>query len=108
MDKELQKKVLAEAIRNLENGYEIPYEFKKILFPNAKKEYELTYAGKENEEYIISNVLSVPFQEDRRFCFSDNYDGWANKLIFGDNLQVLKTLIEYKKNEGLVPTHCLS
>ena len=98
MDKELQKKVLAEAIRNLENGYEIPYEFKKILFPNAKKEYELTYAGKENEEYIISNVLSVPFQEDRRFCFSDNYDGWANKLIFGDNLQVLKTLIEYKKN----------
>ena len=101
MDKELQKKVLAEAIHYLENGNEIPYEFKKVLFPNTKKEYELTYAGKENEEQIISNVLAVPFQEDRRFCYSDDYDGWANKLIFGDNLQVLKTLIEYKK-KGLL------
>lgn len=98
MDKEIQIKALEESLNYIKNGQEIPYEFRKILFPIQKKEYELVYAGKESEEQIISSVLSVPFQEDRKFCFSDDYTGWSNKLIFGDNLQVLKTLVDYKKN----------
>lgn len=98
MDNEFKKQALHKAMQFLENGYDIPYELKSVLFPNEKKEYELVYAGKESEEQIISKTLAVPFQEDRRFCFDKNYDGWFNKLIFGDNLQVLKTLVEYKKN----------
>lgn len=98
MNKEIQIKVLEESLKYLKRGQEIPFEFRKILFPIEKKEYELVYAGKESEEQIISSVLSVPFQEDKKFCFSDGYTGWSNKLIFGDNLQVLKTLLDYKKN----------
>lgn len=101
MNKDVQIKVLEESLNYIKNGQEIPYEFKKVLFPTQKKEYELVYAGKESEEYIISSVLAVPLQEDRKFCFSDNYAGWVNKLIFGDNLQVLKTMLDYKK-KGLL------
>lgn len=99
MNKDVQIKVLEESLNYIKNGQEIPYEFKKVLFPTQKKEYELVYAGKESEEYIISSVLAVPLQEDRKFCFSDNYAGWVNKLIFGDNLQVLKTMLDYKKKD---------
>lgn len=37
----------------------------------------------------------MPLQENRRFGESTESD-WLNKIIFGDNLQVLKTLVEMK------------
>ena len=33
--------------------------------------------------------------------FGDNGDGWHNKLIFGDNLQVMRSLLELKRAGGL-------
>ena len=98
-----------------------------ILF-DAKKEYELIYADKEREEDILADTMAVPLQKVKTFRngenpplppfakggntlspplakggkggFSDK-NGWTNMLIFGDNLQVLKTLLQMKEKGKL-------
>ena len=70
-----------------------------VLFPN-KKEAELTYAGKAREEDILAETMAVPLQPQR--AFGGNGDGeWVNKLIFGDNLQAMKSLLEEKRRGEL-------
>ena len=88
-----------EIIRRLQQGEELSPEWARILFPPEKREYELVYHGKEREEDIIANTLAVPLQKVR--TFGKNGDGWHNKLIFGDNLQVMKSLLELKRTGGL-------
>lgn len=98
MDNNRQKELLellAQAQEEVMNGNEVSMEFARVLFPPARKEYELTYYGKEGEQSIISQTFAVPLQENRRFGESTESD-WLNKIIFGDNLQVLKTLVEMK------------
>jgi site-specific DNA-methyltransferase (adenine-specific)/adenine-specific DNA-methyltransferase len=73
-------------------------EYKYLLF-EGKQEYELVYAGKEREEDIIANPMAVPLQPVKTFGENDN--GWTNMLIFGDNLQVLKTLLQMKRQGKL-------
>lgn len=84
-----------ELIRRLQHGEELSPEWARILFPPEKREYELVYHGKEREEDIIASTLAVPLQKVR--TFGKNGDGWHNMLIFGDNLQVMKSLLERKK-----------
>jgi site-specific DNA-methyltransferase (adenine-specific)/adenine-specific DNA-methyltransferase len=84
-----------ELIRLLEAGEEISPEWARVLFPPEKREYELVYHGKEREEDIIADTLAVPLQPVR--TFGKNGDDWHNMLIFGDNLQAMKTLLEIKK-----------
>lgn len=84
-----------ELIRLLEQGEEISPEWARILFPPEKREYELVYHGKEREEDILANTLAVPLQPVR--TFGKNGDEWHNMFIFGDNLQVMKSLLELKK-----------
>lgn len=86
---------MAQAQEEVLNGNEVSTEFARVLFPPARKEYELTYYGKESEQAIISQTFAVPLQENRRFGETTEND-WLNKIIFGDNLQVLKTLVEMK------------
>lgn len=88
-----------EIIRLLERGEELSPEWARILFPPEKREYELVYHGKEREEDIIANTLAVPLQKVR--MFGSNGTGWHNMLIFGDNLQAMKTLVEMKRNGQL-------
>ncbi len=88
-----------EIIRRLKQGEELSPEWARILFPPEKREYELVYHGKEREEDIIANTLAVPLQKVR--TFGKNGDGWHNKLIFGDNLQVMKSLLEMKQDGQL-------
>lgn len=88
-----------EIIGLLEQGEELSPEWARILFPPEKREYELVYHGKEREEDIIANTLAVPLQPVR--TFNTNGVGWHNKLIFGDNLQVMKSLLEMKKSGEL-------
>ena len=88
-----------EIIRRLQQGEELSPEWARILFPPEKREYELVYHGKEREEDIIANTLAVPLQKVR--TFGKNGDGWHNKLIFGDNLQVMKSLLEMKRAGSL-------
>jgi site-specific DNA-methyltransferase (adenine-specific)/adenine-specific DNA-methyltransferase len=84
-----------ELIRLLEQGEELSPEWARILFPPEKREYELVYYGKEREEDILADTMAVPLQAVRTFGKSLN--DWHNMLIFGDNLQVMKTLLEMKK-----------
>ena len=91
-----------EIIRRLRQGEELSSEWARILFPPEKREYELVYHGKEREEDIIANTLAVPLQKVR--TFGKNGDGWHNKLIFGDNLQVMKNLLEMKRAGKLCNT----
>src|SRR5437870_1958189 len=85
-----------EILRLLEQGEELSPEWARILFPPEKREYELVYHGKEREEDILADTLAVPLQA---VCtFGKNGGGeWQNMMIFGDNLQVMKSLVELKK-----------
>lgn len=103
MNLERQKKlleVLFEAQKSVENGNEISTEFARVLFPPERKEYELTYFGKESKQSIISQTFASPIQLDRTFGIKEK-SGWINKIIFGDNLQILKSLVGMK-NKGLL------
>jgi hypothetical protein len=84
-----------EIIRLLQHGDEISPEWARILFPPEKREYELVYHGKEREEDILANTLAVPLQPVR--TFAKNGIEWHNQLIFGDNLQVMKSLRDLKR-----------
>ena len=88
-----------EIIRLLSKGEELSPEWARILFPPEKREYELVYHGKEREEDILANTLAVPLQPVRTFGSNGSkMNGeWHNMLIFGDNLQVMKSLLEMKR-----------
>lgn len=100
-------KYIVELLKQWET---LPVKYKEALFGKEieKKEYELKYACKEREEDIIANTYSSPLQKVKTYNpdqVIDHHDfvrwpktkkmfqGWYNKLIFWDNLQVLKTLL---------------
>ena len=87
-------------IELLEKGEDLPLDYKHILFPPEKKEYELVYAGKEREEDILADTMAVPLRPIK--TFGTNGNGWTNKLIFGDNLQVMKSLLDDPEVKGQV------
>lgn len=89
-----------ELMRLLEAGEEISPEWARILFPPEKREYELVYHGKDREEDIIADTLAVPLQPVRTFG-KNGGNAWHNRLIFGDNLQAMKTLLGMKKQGKL-------
>ena len=82
-------------METLRRGEDLPTEWARELFPPEKKEYELIYYGKEREEDVLAETMAIPLQPVS--TFSQNGEDWQNMLIFGDNLQVLKTLLERKK-----------
>ena len=86
-------------IEILESGEMLSSDWAPVLFPNQRRECELVYEGKAREEDILAETMSVPLQQTRRF--GKNGSGWYNKLIFGDNLQVMKSLLEDRKSGKL-------
>lgn len=90
------RQIVAEKIRK---GEGLSIEWAPELFPgfhfSQKRESELLYGNKERAEDVIANTLAVPFQKVR--TFGGNGVEWHNKLIFGDNLQALKSLVEMKR-----------
>ena len=89
-----------ELVRLLKAREEISPEWARVLFPPEKQEYELVYQGKGREEDIVADTLAVPLQPARTFGKNGGHR-WQNMLIFGDNLQVMKTLLELKKEGKL-------
>lgn len=86
----------------LKNGKEIPEVYKYAIFPTKQKEYELVYAGKMRKEDVLADTEEakpVPLQIEKIFdgkkypLYSKD---WHNLLVFGDNLQILKTFNENK------------
>lgn len=83
-------------IEKIEKGEAIPQDFKYKLFPTSQREYELNYAGKMLKNDVLrgeDGVLPVPLQIEKVFNGERTLfdDGWRNMIIFGDNLQFLKT-----------------
>jgi len=95
-------------IELLESEEDLPLDYKHLLFPPERQEYELVYASKEREEDILAETMAVPLQPIK--AFGDNGDpsadsgqsDWHNMLIFGDNLQAMKTLLRMKEDGNLV------
>lgn len=89
----------------LDKGENLPEDFKYKLFPVVHKEYELAYAGKMRKEDLLANddgSFPVPLQIEKTFNGKEHLsfeDGWKNMIVFGDNLQFLKTIY---KNEDTV------
>jgi site-specific DNA-methyltransferase (adenine-specific)/adenine-specific DNA-methyltransferase len=96
MNEELRQRI----IERLRRGEDLPREWAQEIFPPEKMEYELVYHGKEREGDIIANTMAVPLQEVRTFGKNGD-DGWRSMLILGDNLQVLKRLLEMKREGRL-------
>lgn len=96
---DLDKKYL---IGLIQDGEQIPEDYKYVLFPTLQEEYELSYAGKMRKEDILAGedgTLPVPLQVERVFNGDEHPafdDGWKNMIVFGDNLQFLKTIYENK------------
>lgn len=100
-----------QIIQLLQKGEDLSPEWVRILFPPEKREYELVYHGKEREEDILADTLAVPLQPVRTFGNNlsknskktdvNDSGEWPNMLIFGDNLQVMKSLFELKKTGKL-------
>lgn len=88
----------------LENGNDIPEDFRNKLFPLQKQEYELSYAGKMRKEDILADEdgsFPVPLEVEKVFGENKENDfDWKNLLVFGDNLQFLKTI--YKNEDSLI------
>jgi len=102
MNQKITKQQMEYIIKLLQDGKDLPQEFKYLLFPTKQREYELVYAGKIRKEDLLANedgVFPVPLQTDKVFN-GDEYeafkDDWKNMIVFGDNLQFLKTVYENK------------
>jgi len=98
----LNKNDIEFLIDCLKNGKEIPEIYKYAIFPTKQKEYELIYAGKMRKEDVLADTEEakpVPLQIEKVFngkrypLYSKD---WYNLLVFGDNLQILKTFYENK------------
>jgi len=103
MDKKRQQKIyelLKRGIKLVESSDELPAEWAREFFPPERREYELVYNGKETEEQILADTMAVPFQSAS--TFGQNGVDWHNKIIFGDNLQTMKTLLQMKTDGKLV------
>ena len=79
----------------LKEGKSLPEKYRWLLF-EGKQETELIYAGKTREIDVLTDTMAVPLQKVK--VFGDvKEDEWYNILIFGDNLQILKTLLKMKE-----------
>jgi DNA modification methylase len=86
-------------VARLRAGEYLDEYMRSLLFRQAK-EYELEYEAKTPKSRILSDTMGVPLQPLKRFGSAAN--GWTNRLVFGDNLQVLKTLLEMKNRGELL------
>ena len=97
MAKRLTKKQIETIIELLKEGKPLPEEYRWLLF-EGKQETELIYAGKTRDVDVLTETMAVPLQKVK--VFGDVKDDQRhNILIFGDNLQILKTLLKMKEGK---------
>ncbi|MEJ7785515.1 MAG: site-specific DNA-methyltransferase [Solirubrobacteraceae bacterium] len=81
----------------LKEGKYLDDAYREALF-RPTREALLAYAGKESRGAILASTMGVPLQPVKRFGGEAE---WTNKLVFGDNLQALKRLLELKERGEL-------
>jgi len=97
--KKLTEEQIITICELLKEGKPLPEEYRWLLF-EGRQETELIYAGKTREVDVLTETMAVPLQKAK--VFGDVKDGeWHNMLIFGDNLQILKTLLKWKEEGKL-------
>ncbi len=96
----LSEHELAAVVSKLNAGEPLDEYWRQRLFPQPK-EAELSYAGKKERGRILNDTLGVPLQTLKRFGEAED-GAWTNRLIFGENLQVLKTLLDMKQRGELL------
>ncbi|WP_052207303.1 DNA methyltransferase [Sinomonas humi] len=97
------RKLIADTV--LRDG-RLPLEMRDLLFPEERREATLAFSGKSRKEDVIADTMAVPLQPIRTFGSSrSTADDWSNSLIFGDNLQALKTLLQQKRSGHLQNEH---
>jgi hypothetical protein len=77
------------------NGEPIDERYRTALF-HSTREAELTYSGKTTAGRILAETMAVPLQVHKRF--GDPEAEWADQLVLGDNLQVLRRLLDLKRD----------
>jgi DNA modification methylase len=97
IDARLSDEEIERIVAKLKRGEYLEDYYRRLLFREAK-EVELAYAAKESKSEILSSTMAVPLQPLKRYGEAAEGE-WTNKLVVGDNLQVLKTLLEMK-NRG--------
>jgi len=85
-------------VAQLRAGQPLDERYRQSLF-HATREAELVYASKETRGTVLATTMAVPLQVEKRY--GDPSAEWADQLVFGDNLQVLKTLLELKERGEL-------
>ena len=97
--KKLSEGQIDTIVELLKEGKLLPEEYRWLLF-EGKQETELIYAGKTREVDVLAETMAVPLQKVKVFGDVQNNE-WHNILIFGDNLQILKTLLKWKEKGKL-------
>ncbi len=108
----LPESEIENIVNLLKEGKSLPEDYREDLIQqleqlkwsllfDTKKEYELIYADKEREVDILADTMAVPLQKVKTFRNGTNGSDWRNMLVFGDNLQVLKTLMKMKEEGKL-------
>jgi DNA modification methylase len=82
----------------IQAGQPIDERYRTALF-HSTREAELTYTGKATAGSILAQTMAVPLQVHKRF--GDPDAEWADQLVLGDNLQVLRKLLDLKR-DGLL------
>lgn len=77
----------------------LPEKYRWLIF-DGKQETELIYARKTREVDVLAETMAVPLQKVKVFG-NANDNEWHNLLVFGDNLQILKTLLKWKEEGKL-------
>lgn len=93
----LTEEQIEAVVELLKEGRPLLEQYRWLLF-EGKQETELIYAGKTREVDVLTETMAVPLQKVKVFGNAKNNE-WHNILIFGDNLQILKTLLNWK-DEG--------
>lgn len=97
MQQPLTEDQLEEITSLLRSGRRLPPHLFPHLF-ETPREYQLAYRGKARRADVLADTMAVPLQPVRTFGTTSS---WSNMLVFGDNLQVLRQLVNLKRREGL-------
>jgi len=97
--KKLSEEEINAIVNLLKEGNTLPEKYRWLLF-EGKQETELIYVEKTREVDVLAETLAVPLQKVKVFGNLIDND-WHNMLIFGDNLQILKTLLKWKEEGKL-------
>lgn len=102
-DERISQPLSAEQIEEISTLLRAGRRLPPHLFPHlfeTPREYQLFYRGKARAIDILADTMAVPLQPVR--TFGEHKDGeWSNMLVVGDNLQVLRQLINDKETGRL-------